>query len=84
MDQCCYDVTIVTSLRANMAATVRTLLLLITDAVHRALLTVYYPFTEACWEFHHSHRGAQKTSKDQQDPVETSKEQYDLKPVKSS
>ncbi|CAJ1074905.1 glutaredoxin-like protein C5orf63 homolog [Xyrichtys novacula] len=40
----------VISLRANMAAASGTLLLLITDAVHQALLPVYYLFTKACWE----------------------------------
>ena len=42
MDQCYHDITVVISLRANMAAAARTLLLLITDAVHRALLPVFF------------------------------------------
>lgn len=44
---CYHDINVV---RANMAAAVRTLLLLITDAVHQALLSVYFLFTKACWE----------------------------------
>lgn len=50
MDQCYHDITMVISVRANVAAAARTLLLLITDAVHQALLPVYYLFTKACWE----------------------------------
>lgn len=61
MDQCYHDITMVISLKANVAVAARTLLLLITDAVHQALLPVYYLFTKACWEIHCSHRGSQTT-----------------------
>lgn len=68
------------SLRANMAAAARTVLLLLTDAVHQALLPVYYLFTEACWEMECSHRGAQNATQTRTGTIFSLEKDQQLRP----